>query len=148
VPDRYPAIEDHAVAGNLHTAALVATDETIDWCCLPRFDLPAVFASLLDADRGSSFAVQCAAARTRQLPGWPVRACPTPRSLPAAYEPAHLRIPPAQGLHQARHQLPKPAACRPGQPQKEEPGQAPLALIPNVRRHGPAEKPGCRLGIP
>jgi non-heme chloroperoxidase len=31
VPDRYPAIEDHAVIGYLHTVALVATDGTIDW---------------------------------------------------------------------------------------------------------------------
>jgi GH15 family glucan-1,4-alpha-glucosidase len=57
MPDRYPAIEDHAVVGDLHTVALVATDGTIDWCCLPRFDSPAVFASLLDADRGGCFAV-------------------------------------------------------------------------------------------
>jgi hypothetical protein len=35
VPDRYPAIEDHAVVGDLHTVALVATDGTIDWCCGP-----------------------------------------------------------------------------------------------------------------
>jgi len=41
VPDRYPAIEDHAVIGDLHTVALVATDRTLDWCCLPRFDSPA-----------------------------------------------------------------------------------------------------------
>jgi hypothetical protein len=34
VPDRYPAIEDHAVIGDLHTVALVATHGTIDWCCL------------------------------------------------------------------------------------------------------------------
>jgi GH15 family glucan-1,4-alpha-glucosidase len=67
VPERYPAIEDHAVIGDLHTVALVATDGTIDWCCLPRFDSPAVFASLLDADRGGSFAVRCEAVRTRQL---------------------------------------------------------------------------------
>jgi len=67
VPDRYPAIEDHAVIGDLHTVALVATDGTIDWCCLPRFDSPAVFASLLDADRGGSFAVRCEAVRTKQL---------------------------------------------------------------------------------
>jgi GH15 family glucan-1,4-alpha-glucosidase len=67
VPDRYPAIEDHAVIGDLHTVALVATDGTIDWCCLPRFDSPAVFASLLDADRGGSFAVRSEAVRTRQL---------------------------------------------------------------------------------
>ncbi len=67
MPDRYPAIEDHAVIGDLHTVALVATDGTIDWCCLPRFDSPAVFASLLDADRGGSFAVRSEAVRTRQL---------------------------------------------------------------------------------
>ena len=67
MPDRYPAIEDHAVIGDLHTVALVATDGTIDWCCLPRFDSPAVFGSLLDADRGGSFAVRCEAVRTRQL---------------------------------------------------------------------------------
>ena len=67
MPDRYPAIEDHAVIGDLHTVALVATDGTIDWCCLPRFDSPAVFASLLDADRGGCFAVRSEAVRTRQL---------------------------------------------------------------------------------
>ncbi len=67
MPDRYPAMEDHAVIGDLHTVALVATDGTIDWCCLPRFDSPAVFGSLLDTDRGGSFAVWCEAARTRQL---------------------------------------------------------------------------------
>jgi GH15 family glucan-1,4-alpha-glucosidase len=67
VADRYPAIEDHAVIGDLHTVALVATDGTIDWCCMPRFDSPAVFASLLDADRGGCFAVRSEAVRTRQL---------------------------------------------------------------------------------
>ena len=67
MPDRYPAIEDHAVIGDLHTVAMVATDGTIDWCCMPRFDSPAVFASLLDADRGGSFAVRSDAVRTRQL---------------------------------------------------------------------------------
>jgi GH15 family glucan-1,4-alpha-glucosidase len=67
VPDRYHAIEDHAVIGDLHTVALVATDGTIDWCCLPQFDSPSVFGSILDADRGGSFSVQCQAERTKQL---------------------------------------------------------------------------------
>ena len=66
MPDPYPAIEDHAVIGDLHTVALVPTDGTIDWRCLPRFESPAVFASLPDADRGGSFAVRCEAVRTRQ----------------------------------------------------------------------------------
>ena len=67
MPDRYPAIEDHAVIGDLHTVALVATDGTIGWCCLPRFDSPAVFASVLDSGRGGCFAVRAEAVRTRQL---------------------------------------------------------------------------------
>jgi GH15 family glucan-1,4-alpha-glucosidase len=50
--DRYPNISDHGMIGDLQTAALVATDGTVDWFCCPRFDSPSVFASLLDADRG------------------------------------------------------------------------------------------------
>jgi GH15 family glucan-1,4-alpha-glucosidase len=48
----YPDISDHGLIGDLQTAALVATDGTVDWFCCPRFDSPSLFASLLDAGKG------------------------------------------------------------------------------------------------
>ena len=48
----YPMIADHGIVGDLQTAALVASDGTVDWWCTPRFDSPSVFASLLDSERG------------------------------------------------------------------------------------------------
>lgn len=40
-------VEDYALVGDCHTAALVGRRGDVAWMCLPRFDSPAAFASLL-----------------------------------------------------------------------------------------------------
>src|ERR1700756_3007695 len=53
----YKPIESYGVIGDLHTVALVGIDGSIDWCCLPHFDSPSVFAAILDDQKGGSFRI-------------------------------------------------------------------------------------------
>ncbi len=54
----YRSIGEYGIIGNGHTAALVGTDGSIDWCCLPRFDSPSLFAAILDDEKGGRFHIK------------------------------------------------------------------------------------------
>jgi len=54
----YKPISDYGIIGNMVSAALVARDGSVDWCCLPRFDSPSIFAAILDDQNGGSFGIE------------------------------------------------------------------------------------------
>jgi GH15 family glucan-1,4-alpha-glucosidase len=51
-PSPFPPIADYAFLSNCHTGALIAPDGAVDWLCVPRFDAPSMFGSLLDRQAG------------------------------------------------------------------------------------------------
>lgn len=50
-------IEDHALIGDLHTAALVGKDGTIDFLCLPDFNSETTFVSLLGTEENGQWKI-------------------------------------------------------------------------------------------
>jgi GH15 family glucan-1,4-alpha-glucosidase len=55
--NRPAAIADYGFLSDCRSAALVTRDGSVDWLCWPRFDSPSLFAKVLDADKGGSFAI-------------------------------------------------------------------------------------------
>jgi GH15 family glucan-1,4-alpha-glucosidase len=52
---------NYALIGNCTSAALISQDGCIEWCCLPTFDSPSIFAKILDKNRGGEFRIQVSA---------------------------------------------------------------------------------------
>ncbi len=48
---------DYGIIGNCRSAALISKHGSLDWCCLPEFDSPSIFAKLLDEKKGGSFEI-------------------------------------------------------------------------------------------
>ncbi len=66
--DEAPAsqpIAEYGLLADCNSAALVDRNGSIDWLCLPRYDSPAVFARILDADAGH-WSIRPAAAFTAE----------------------------------------------------------------------------------
>jgi len=50
-------IEDYGLIGDMHTAALVGRNGSIDWLCLPRFDSDACLAALLGDEKNGHWRI-------------------------------------------------------------------------------------------
>ena len=59
-------IEDYALLGDTHTAALVSRSGSLDWLCAPRFDSPACFAALLGRPEHGRWLIAPAGATARR----------------------------------------------------------------------------------
>ncbi|MGE5206647.1 MAG: glycoside hydrolase family 15 protein [Chlamydiota bacterium] len=68
----YRPIKDYAVIGDTHSAALISSEGSLDWACLPHFNSGAVFLRMLDDEKGGYCSIKPSDVKTRSrryLPG-------------------------------------------------------------------------------
>src|SRR5262245_21374439 len=157
---RYQPIENHGIVGNMHSAALVSLDGSVDWLCLPRFDSPSVFGAILDADKGGRFRVAPSAAgelRHKQY-YWPDTNVLVTRFLHPdgiAEVEAYMPVGPAAGpdaqlvrrVRVVRGQLPPEMECRPAFDYARA-GHATAVSAHGARFDGPGLSLGLAASVP
>jgi GH15 family glucan-1,4-alpha-glucosidase len=50
-------IQDYGIIGDCRAAALIGRNGSLDWLCWPQFDSPAIFAGVLDSERGGHWRI-------------------------------------------------------------------------------------------
>ena len=117
----FPPIADYAFLSDCETCALIAPSGNVEWMCLPRFDSPSVFGSILDRDAGmfrlGPDGVEVPAAR-RYLPGtmvletsWDAPGGLDHRPRRAAHRPVASRGASARTRTAARPRTTTPTTC-------------------------------------
>jgi len=84
-------IEDYAIVGDMQSAALICTDGSVDWLCLPRFDSEACFCALLGTPDHGRWRIAPADCADGGADGSAATATPaTPGS--TSVEPGHIAM--------------------------------------------------------
>lgn len=68
----YRPIKDYAVIGDTHSAALISSEGSLDWACLPHFNSGAIFLRILDDEKGGYCSISprdVKSSSRRYLPG-------------------------------------------------------------------------------
>src|SRR2546422_6436917 len=108
-------VGDYGVIGDLHTAALIGRNGSIDWLCAPRFDSPSVFAALLDDQRGGRWCIAPPVPATtehRYLPGTNILV--TTLRIEAGGVLVVTDFMPAGPAREGRTEIPRRVQCRGG----------------------------------